>query len=109
MTRHILITASNPKPGQEDEYHRWYVEEHLDEVLTVPGFVAAQRFKLSSDMGMNLRCSYLTVYEIEANDGPTAVANLQAKQLPRTHAQDTTTIQACLITATSERKVATKT
>ena len=38
-----LLVFSDPVAGREDEYHTWYTETHLPELLTLPGFVAARR------------------------------------------------------------------
>lgn len=47
MARHHFIVLSNPVAGREDDYNDWYDNEHLDDVLKVEGFVAAQRFRLA--------------------------------------------------------------
>ncbi len=44
MATYLLLVYTSPVPGWEDEYHAWYDNVHLDEVLTVPGFTAAQRY-----------------------------------------------------------------
>ena len=39
MARAVMVVGSNPtSPEHEDEYNRWYVEEHLPDVLAVSGF-----------------------------------------------------------------------
>jgi hypothetical protein len=68
MTKQILVVVSNPTPGHEDEYNRWYSEQHLADVLRVPGFVAAQRFKLTMDSANSLPGPYLAIYEMESDD-----------------------------------------
>jgi hypothetical protein len=40
------VVLSAPVAGREDEYNRWYSEQHLRDVIAVPGFVSAQRFKM---------------------------------------------------------------
>ncbi|NDG66732.1 MAG: hypothetical protein EBY23_07430, partial [Actinobacteria bacterium] len=34
-------------PADTDEYHRWYSQQHLPDVLACPGFIRAQRFRIS--------------------------------------------------------------
>ena len=46
MERYRLSVYTRPVPGQEGEFHRWYNEVHLAEVLEVPGFVYAERWAL---------------------------------------------------------------
>lgn len=43
----VLLVFSDPVPGREEEFDRWYDEVHVPEVLAVPGVVAAQRYRLS--------------------------------------------------------------
>jgi hypothetical protein len=44
MPKGILYVETWPSsPEQLTEYHRWYDEVHLAEVLTIPGIVAARR------------------------------------------------------------------
>jgi hypothetical protein len=65
---HRLLILSNPKPGRDDEFNAWY-DEHLEHILAVPGFEAAQRFKFSADQFPPdvippSRHEYLTIYEV---------------------------------------------
>ncbi len=64
----VLVVFSNPHPGQDDEYNRWYTDEHLADVLDVPGFVAAQRYSFASPPGAPPpEWNYLALYEIAAD------------------------------------------
>ena len=48
MAKYTFVVMSNPTtPAQEAEYNEWYNKTHIADVLNVPGFVAAQRFKLA--------------------------------------------------------------
>jgi len=113
MTKQILVVVSNPTPGQEDEYNRWYSEQHLPDVLRVPGFVAAQRFKLTMDSANSLPGPYLAIYEMESDepnpDPKAAFAALskaaEAGQMPMSSALDTVNIVASVFTPITERKV----
>lgn len=62
MARGVMVVRSGPVEDREDEYNRWYDEVHVPEVLAVPGFVGARRYRsLDGD-------HYLTVYELDAED-----------------------------------------
>jgi len=76
MAKHILLVLSNAVAGKEDDYNKWYNEQHLDDVLKVPGFVAAQRFELTSDTGVPSVHKYLAIYEMETDDTAGATAGL---------------------------------
>jgi hypothetical protein len=74
--KHVLVVFSNPTTQeQEDEYNSWYTDQHLGEVLAVPGLVAAQRFKLQGP-STTLPGRYLALYEVEHNDPPTVLEAL---------------------------------
>ncbi len=67
-----LIVQTGPVEGREDEYNRWYEDVHIPEVLDLPGFVAARRFKLSDvQRGSETRPSnnYLVIYELTIDAG----------------------------------------
>lgn len=68
MTNSLYIVQSNPVAGREDEYNEWYTRQHLPDVLSLPGFVAAQRFRASAIMrsprARPYRYSGLAIYEI---------------------------------------------
>jgi hypothetical protein len=66
MPKGIMVVRSRPAdPAREDEFNQWYGQTHLPEVLSVPGFVAARRYKVH---GGEADRPYLAVYEIEADD-----------------------------------------
>ena len=46
MPKYTFMVLTNPVEGQEDIYNDWYNNRHLADVLKVPVFVSAQRFKL---------------------------------------------------------------
>ena len=66
MTRYNLVVLSNPVAGQEDEYNRWYSEQHLQDVLAIPGVIAAQRFRIA-DESAGAAHRYLALYELETD------------------------------------------
>ena len=79
MARHQLYVLSNPVEGREEEYNTWYTDQHLPDVLRAPGFVAAQRFKITERVAGTADYSYLAVYEMEAADPHDAVVQLLAR------------------------------
>jgi hypothetical protein len=69
MARHTFVVFTNPTEGREDEFNDWYDNTHLNDVLKVEGFVAAQRFKLAqTDPAQEFPHRYLSLYEIESDD-----------------------------------------
>jgi len=61
-----FVVFSNPVAGREAEYNRWYQEQHLPDVVKVPGVVSAQRFQLADNSTMAHR--YLALYEIRTDN-----------------------------------------
>ncbi|RAY16936.1 hypothetical protein DPM19_01870 [Actinomadura craniellae] len=72
MPRGILYVESRPSsPEQLADFHRWYDETHVQEIVAVDGFVSARRFAPLGDDG-----PFIAIYEIEADDVETAQAKL---------------------------------
>jgi hypothetical protein len=110
MAKHILVVVSNPATAaQEEEYNNWYSEKHLADVLDVPGFVAAQRFRLNLEAAKSLPGPYLAIYEMETDDPTTTFANLEQAtntgKMPISPALDTVNMVASIFTPITERKV----
>ena len=88
--RGLMLVYSNPSASdQREAFNRWYDEVHLQEVLQVPGVVAASRFQYDDDQmlpGDNpLGRNYLAVYEIEAEDLQQVRDTMLATSADRTH------------------------
>ena len=67
MTKGILVVQSKPRsPDELTEFHRWYDEVHIPEILAVTGFRTARRFQAADGE------SYLAVYEVDDVDGAKA-------------------------------------
>ena len=44
VASHLMVVPDNAKPGQEDEFSRWYSQVHvLDTINKLDGFLSAQR------------------------------------------------------------------
>jgi len=73
--RMIDLVLSNPVPGMEDEFNEWYSDRHVHEILRVPGYVSAQRYRVtrhrvsgSGSSGMpEPPFQYLALYEVEGD------------------------------------------
>jgi hypothetical protein len=111
MATHRLVVFTQPKPGQEAEYNRWYEEVHLGDVLKVEGFVAAQRFEVATaqigDAAQSSPARYLAIYEIEAENLEAALAQLSAgsDSMEISDALDAGQAQAIAFTAIGERQL----
>lgn len=68
MARYKLVVMSRPTEGREDEYNDWYQNFHLQQMVALPGFVSAQRFRFSRDLGERTTFPYMALYEIDTDD-----------------------------------------
>jgi hypothetical protein len=80
MGRYKLVVLTNPIEGQDREYNEWYDNQHLADVVDVPGFKSAQRFRLRDPMGYHHAQRHLAIYEIETDDPDAAIAALQGRR-----------------------------
>lgn len=63
----LILVLANAMPGRDDEFSTWYTEEHLPEVVRLPGIVSAQRYVLPDSFVGQMPHKYATVYEIEGS------------------------------------------
>lgn len=92
MNSYKLVVMSRPVGGREDEYNDWYSNQHLGDVLRIPGFSSAQRFKVKGNPIAGEAWEYLAVYEIEHNDPQVVLEELGKRaggeQMPMSSALD---------------------
>lgn len=113
------FALSNPVPGQEDEFNRWYGAEHLHHGVLTPGILAGQRFRRAAGPWPSGKHDYLTIWEMD--DPAFALAELAKARgsdtMPLSPSVDMSTVQpptmwrratvrsgARIATDTSERK-----
>lgn len=77
MARGVYVVRTRPvSPDRDGELNEWYDGTHVPELLAVPGFVSARRFRrVGGDGGPE----YLAVYEIEADDLAAPVQELRRR------------------------------
>jgi hypothetical protein len=78
MASYRMIMLSSALPGRDEEYQRWYDEVHIPDMLKVPGFVAAQRFRIARNVTGKTEFPYVAIYEIEADSPEAAVGAMGA-------------------------------
>lgn len=67
MPTFISLAFTNAAPGRDDDYNAWCAQQHLPDVLAVPGVAQAQRFELCERSRAALGFRYLSLYRIEAD------------------------------------------
>ncbi len=66
--RAMLVVMTDPvSPDREADYNEWYNECHLPDVLAIPGYVSATRYRaFEGRRGFNQE--YLALYELDVPD-----------------------------------------
>ena len=91
MKKYTMVVLTNPVAGKEDQFNDWYTHRHVNDVVAIPGFVSAQRFKMVSPLAQN-PWRYCAIYEMETDDPNAVVQELIRRngtdQLPSSDAMD---------------------
>jgi hypothetical protein len=108
MARHVIVVMTNAWKDRHEEYNEWYDSVHIQDLLKIPGVVAAQRFEagpplLSTVEGSPYR--YLSLYELETDDLPGLLRELEAAMpsMEITRAIDIKDVSAFAFSACTER------
>lgn len=91
----LQFALSNPVAGREDEFNRWYEDDHLRNGVLTPGILAGQRFRRADGPWPPGKHEYLTIWEID--DPAFALAQLASVKgtdaMPISPAIDMSTVQ----------------
>ena len=69
--RPLSIVTASVDPEHETEWDNWYTESHVPNLLKIPGYVMACRFRVLEHpalAGFNSAPKYLAIYEVENED-----------------------------------------
>ena len=93
MARYRLVALSNSVEGRDEEFNHWYDTQHLPDVMSVPGFVSAERLTCLG----NGPHRYMAIYEIETDDIGAVLAEFGKRPgtdlMPLSDALDVSTAQ----------------
>jgi len=64
MASSLQFALSNPVPGMEDEFVRWYGTDHLEHVVAVPGVLAGQLFQRVPGPFPSGKHDYMMIWEL---------------------------------------------
>lgn len=81
LAKYVSMVLTNPAPGREDEFNDWYTHDHIPDVLTIPGIVAATRYRHVAQGGKPAwgGFRYMAIYELETDDLPGLFATLLSR------------------------------
>jgi hypothetical protein len=81
--RYSFLVFANPLPGKEVEFNDWYTTTHMGDLVQLPGWIGAQRFRLVS--GVTPRPSaagyaqgYLIIWDLEETEAAAALSRMDA-------------------------------
>lgn len=72
-----MVVMSRATAGREDEYNEWYQNVHLGELVALPGFKSARRFRYARSLVEGEAYPYMSIYEIETDDIDGVLNNLR--------------------------------
>lgn len=83
MARFKFIAFSQAVPGKEEEFERYYQEQHVRDVSRVEGVLSAERYRVYSQDGCSEQglpqWNSLCIYEIEGDDPSAVIAAIRAR------------------------------
>jgi hypothetical protein len=73
MAIYQYIIMMSAAPGRLEEFEHWYDNQHLRDVVAVPGVRSARRYRLLSELGaeydvLQPRWNSLAIYELDTDD-----------------------------------------
>ena len=72
MPKGIIYVETMPaSPDREAEYHKWYNDTHLEQILSIEGIVSARRREPASGDG-----PFIAIYELDCDDLDAAVQRM---------------------------------
>lgn len=110
MARYHIIVLSKPAAGREAEFDTWYTNQHIRDLVKVPGIISARRFKLVERHTQGVPQQYVAEYEVETNDIDATMAEVQQRlgtdRMPMTDAFDMSTAAFLVAEAITEKVAA---
>ena len=107
-----LVALTTPIPGREEEYHDWYNNVHIPELVNMFNMDGAQRFELVAKLMGEDTNQYLAIYEFEADDPAAMLAKMgeaaQAGKMTQSDAQDMSKTYTALFQDIGPRTTPTK-
>jgi hypothetical protein len=77
--RYVYLVFANPIPGREAEFNDWYTNVHMGDLVQLPGWTGAQRFRAVTTVqpppsAGGYRHGYLMIWDLEAADATGALS-----------------------------------
>jgi hypothetical protein len=80
LQTYTMFVSTSPAPGMDWEYNQWYDEQHVPDVLRIPGFQSARRYTLvrAGTPGPSMT-PYLVLFTLQTYDLEATVAELKRR------------------------------
>jgi hypothetical protein len=75
VAEYKFVVFTNAVAGKDDEFNQWYDDVHLGEVVALPGFTGAKRFRIHSDDDAPVH-RYLAIYDMQTDDVASTLTTL---------------------------------
>jgi hypothetical protein len=81
MPKFTFVVLSNAVPGREQEFNDWYTNQHLPDLLRVPGVQSAQRFRRTAQQRSAgpQPWEYMALYHCDAPEPDALTRELKAR------------------------------
>lgn len=68
--RYVFLVYANPVPGMQESFNDWYDNQHIGDLVQMPGWTGAQRFRIVGNVTprpttLGYRHGYLVLWDIE--------------------------------------------
>jgi len=98
MPSYKFVVLTNAIEDQDDVFNEWYDKQHLADLLAIPGFENAHRYRVIGAGDTKPQWRYLAIYEIETDDIEATIAEMYARSgtgtMPLSPALDMATVYA---------------
>jgi hypothetical protein len=107
MRKFKLFALTTPVDGKESDFHDWYQNRHIPEILSFPGMRGAQRYKITAKLLGSDTNPWLAIYDLETDDPMAFLGALgqaaAAGKMTQTDASDMSTTYSALFEEYGER------
>jgi epsilon-lactone hydrolase len=81
MAQFKYVVLSRAQPGREEEFVKWYAEQHLGDVAKMPGVVSVKLVRLDFQRVYEIdapQWTLLTMYDLEGDNPETIIDSIKA-------------------------------
>jgi hypothetical protein len=70
MKKYKYVVFNNPIDGMDAEFNAWYDNQHLHDIVKIPGIIRATRFRVSEHQRAEAPqpWKYMALYDCETDD-----------------------------------------